>query len=47
MEESTQFCPCTVCSRACKPILAILLIVMGVKMLASQFTASRKNKTQA
>ena len=33
MSESTKIHPCADCPRCCKPVFAILLIVLGVSLL--------------
>jgi hypothetical protein len=33
MDESTKFNPCAECSKHCKPVFAILMIVLGVILL--------------
>lgn len=33
MDESKNLCPCADCARHCKPVLGILLIVLGVSLL--------------
>jgi hypothetical protein len=46
MDESTKFNPCAICVGHCKQVFAILLIVVGLRLLASQLTGSRKNEEE-
>jgi hypothetical protein len=41
MDESTKLHPCADCTRCCKPVFAILLIVLGVILLRGEIL--RKN----
>ncbi len=36
MDESTNLNPCAECSKHCKPVIAILLIVVGVSLLVGE-----------
>ncbi len=45
MDKSTKFNLCVNCANHCKPVFAVLLIVLGLRMLAEQFTG-KKNQPQ-
>ncbi len=44
MNESTKFNPCTECASHCKPVFAVLLIVLGLRILIDEIMGVKKQK---
>lgn len=47
MDKPTKFNPCAVCASHCKSVFAVLLIVLGLKMLVGQFRDNRLQPQEA
>ncbi len=47
MDQTTKFNPCAVCVSHGKPVFAVLLILLGLKMLAEQFSGNKNQPQEA